>query len=106
MLVKWEGLGWPDERVSLRPHRPCNGKGSGDAHDEEELYFHCELSVPHTPLSSTPSQLPPPITPAMRPLPSVSLSVCSQSKFRHAAHFWIPRAAGTHCRLCTCSPRS
>ncbi|KAH0503009.1 Ephrin type-A receptor 10 [Microtus ochrogaster] len=23
--------------------RPCNGKGSGDAHDEEELYFHCRF---------------------------------------------------------------
>lgn len=80
-LVKWEGLGSPDERMSLRPHRPCNGKGSGDAHDEEELYFHCELSVPHRPPSSTPSQLSPPVTPAMRPLSSgaLSLSVLSQS---------------------------
>lgn len=67
--------------MSLRPHRPCNGKGSGDAHDEEELYFHCELSVPHRPPSSTPSHLSPPVTPAMRPLSSgaLSLSVLSQS---------------------------
>lgn len=67
--------------MSLRPHRPCNGKGSGDAHDEEELYFHCELSVPHGPPSSTPSQLSPPVTPAMRHLSSgaLSLSVLSQS---------------------------
>lgn len=47
--MKWEGLGSPNERMSLHPHRPCNGKGSGDAHDEEELYFHCELSLPHRP---------------------------------------------------------
>lgn len=73
-LVKWEGLGSP-ERMSLRPHRPCNGKGSGDAHDEEELYFHCESSVPHRPPSSTPSQLSPPVTPAMRPLSSGALSL-------------------------------
>ena len=27
--------------------RPCSyGKGGRDAHDEEELYFHCELSGP------------------------------------------------------------
>uniref|UniRef100_A0A7N9ICU3 Fibronectin type-III domain-containing protein n=1 Tax=Macaca fascicularis TaxID=9541 RepID=A0A7N9ICU3_MACFA len=27
--------------------RPCSyGKGGGDAHDEEELYFHCELAGP------------------------------------------------------------
>lgn len=75
-LVKWEGLGSPDERMPLRPHRPCDGKGSGDAHDEEELYFHCELlSVPHTPLLSTPSQRPLPVTSATRPLSSASLSL-------------------------------
>jgi hypothetical protein len=74
-LVMWEGLGSPGERMPLRPHRPCDGKGSGNAHDEEELYFHCELSVPHRPLSLAPSQLPPPVIPAMSPLPSVLLSL-------------------------------
>lgn len=62
--------------MPLRPHRPCDGKGSGNAHDEEELYFHCELSVPRIPLClwSLPSRhlL---LTPAMRPLSSGSLSL-------------------------------
>lgn len=32
--------------MTLHP-RPCTyGKRGGDAHDEEELYFHCELSEP------------------------------------------------------------
>lgn len=61
--------------MPLRPHRPCDGKGSGNAHDEEELYFHCELSVLHIPLSFAPSQLPPPVIPAMRPLSSGSFSL-------------------------------
>lgn len=67
--------------MPLRSHRPCDGKGSGNAHDEEELYFHCELSVLHVPLSLAPSQLPPPVMPAMRPLSSgfFSSSVLSQS---------------------------
>lgn len=85
-LVKWEGLGSPNERMSLRPHRPCNGKGSGDAHDEEELYFHCELSVPHRPPSSTLSQLSLPVTPAMRPLSSGALSLCVLSQSPDTPH--------------------
>lgn len=67
--------------MPLRSRRPCDGKGSGNAHDEEELYFHCELSVLHIPQSLAPSQLPPPVMPAMRPLSSgfFSSSVLSQS---------------------------
>lgn len=53
VLVRWEGLGQPGSKDDCgHPHshpypRPCSyGKGGRDAHDEEELYFHCELSGP------------------------------------------------------------
>ena len=39
------------------------------------MLFRSELSVPHRPLSLAPSQLPPPVIPAMSPLPSVLLSL-------------------------------
>lgn len=68
--------------MPLHPHRPCDGKGSGNAHDEEELYFHCELSMLRVPLSSAPSQPPPPVSPISE-APflrlSFSSSVLSQS---------------------------
>lgn len=72
--------------MPLCPHRPCDGKGSGNAHDEEELYFHCELSVLHVRLSLAPSQLPPPAIPAMRPLSSGSFSSSVLSQSPDAPH--------------------
>lgn len=81
VLARGAGLG-SLENNSLP--RPCSyGKGGRDAHDEEELYFHCEWSMPgaggwvwHHPILASPSclSLPPlqPRTPFFSPCISLS----------------------------------
>lgn len=102
MLVRWERGLLPSQRTLLLC-RPCPyGKGGQDAHDEEELYFHCEYFHSAWPLPSLlpgcaciialPTPCPGPATD--RFLGPILVSVCIAVKVPTRRTFLDPQSCG------------